>query len=233
MRSQGHRAEGEEVIGSMGIYLFNREVLFDLLTSTEHADFGKGIIPHAIREKKVFGYLFDGYWEDVGTIRSFYRAMMDLVVPCPKFNFYEAQRPIYTRPRYLPGAKVAGCQVVQSIINEGTILEECRVEHSMIGIRSRVAEGAAIVRSVVMGADYYETREDLVENRRLGRPNIGIGRGCVVEKAIIDKNARLGEGVRILDRNRDRDRDTENYMIRDGIVVVPKNGVLAPGTEIG
>jgi glucose-1-phosphate adenylyltransferase len=181
----------------------------------------------------VFGYLFDGYWEDVGTIRSFYRAMMDLVVPYPKFNFYEARRPIYTRPRYLPGAKITGCQVSESIINEGTFLEQSRVEHSMIGIRSRINQNAQIMHSVVMGADYYETMEDLVQNRNLGRPNVGIGCDCVIEKAIIDKNARVGEGVKILDRNRGMDMETEHFVIREGIVIVPKNGVLASGTVIG
>jgi glucose-1-phosphate adenylyltransferase len=233
MRSQGHQSSGEEVIGSMGIYLFNRQVLVELLTETDHTDFGKGVIPHAIQTKQVSGYLFDGYWEDVGTIRSFYRAMMDLVVPCPKFNFYEGRRPIYTRPRYLPGAKITNCQVMESIINEGTVLEECRVEHSMIGIRARISHGASISHSIVMGADYFETAENLVENRRLGRPNIGIGRNCIIEKAIIDKNARLGEGVQILDRNRPMDLETENYTIKEGIVIVPKNGELAPGTVIG
>jgi glucose-1-phosphate adenylyltransferase len=233
MRARGHQSQGDECIGSMGIYLFNRDVLVELLTETDHTDFGKGVIPHAIQTKKVAGYLFDGYWEDVGTIHSFYRAMMELVVPCPKFNFYEARRPIYTRPRYLPGAKITNCQVQDSIINEGTVLEDCRVERSMVGIRGRISQGASISRSIVMGADYFENAEHLVENRRLNRPNIGIGRGCVIEKAIIDKNARLGEGVRILDRNRDMDLETENYVIKEGIVIVPKNGVLAPGTVIG
>jgi glucose-1-phosphate adenylyltransferase len=229
----GHPTSEDECIGSMGIYLFNRQVLFDLLTQTDHTDFGRGVIPHAIHTKKVYGYMFDGYWEDVGTVGSFYRAMMDLVVPFPRFNFYEPRRFIFTRPRYLPGAKIAGCRVCQSIINDGTILDECTVENSMIGIRSRVQQGARILRSVIMGADYYETPEDTAENQRLGRPNIGIGRDSVIEKAIIDKNARIGDGTQILDRNRGKDMETENYVIKEGIVIVPKNGVLAPGTVIG
>jgi glucose-1-phosphate adenylyltransferase len=233
MRSHGHESAGDEFIGSMGIYLFNSKIMMELLTETDHTDFGKGVIPHAIKTKRVYGYLFNGYWEDVGTVQSFYRAMMDLVVPFPKFNFYEAKRRIFTRPRYLPGAKITDCQVRQSVINEGTILEECRVESSMVGIRSRVNGGTQILRSVIMGADYYETPEELAENRGLGRPDIGIGRDCVIEKAIIDKNARVGDGVQILDRNRGQNMETENYVIRDGIVIVPKNSTLPPGTLIG
>ena len=233
MRSQGHQTVGDEFIGSMGIYLFNPKILMELLTETDHTDFGKGVIPHAIHTKKVFGYLFNGYWEDVGTIQSFYRAMMDLVVPFPKFNFYQAERRIFTRPRYLPGAKITDCQVRQSVINEGTIIEECRIENSMIGIRSRANNGTRILRSVIMGADYYETPEELAGNRSLGRPDIGIGRDCVIEKAIIDKNARVGDNVQILDRNRGQNLETENYVIREAIVIVPKNASLPPGTLIG
>jgi glucose-1-phosphate adenylyltransferase len=220
-------------IGSMGIYLFNRNVLSELLTETDHADFGKGLIPHAIRSKRVYGYLFRGYWEDVGTIGSFYRAMMDLVSPIPKFNFYDADRPIYTRPRYLPGAKITGCQVCRSVINEGAVLEECRIEDTMIGLRTRVKTGAKISRSIIMGRDYYEAEEDHETNRRLGRPDAAIGRDCVIEKAIIDKNARIGDGVQILDRNRERDVETDNWVLREGIVIVPKDAVIPPGTIIG
>jgi glucose-1-phosphate adenylyltransferase len=220
-------------IGSMGIYLFNRNVLSELLTETDHADFGKGLIPHAIRSKRVYGYLFRGYWEDVGTIGSFYRAMMDLVSPIPKFNFYDADRPIYTRPRYLPGAKITGCQVCRSVINEGAVLEECRIEDTMIGLRTRVKTGAKISRSIIMGRDYYEAEEDHETNRRLGRPDAAIGRDCVIEKAIIDKNARIGDGVQILDRNRERDVETDNWVLREGIVIVPKDAVIPPGPIIG
>lgn len=220
-------------LGSMGIYLFTRDVLIELLTTTEYSDFGKGIIPYAIQSKKVYGYLFRGYWEDVGTIGSYYRAMMDLVAPVPKFNFYEASLPIYTRPRYLPGAKITYCEVIHSIINEGAILEECYIENSLIGLRSRIRKGTRIVNSVIMGRDYYESPEDHDENKRLGRPDAAIGKDCLIEKAIIDKNARIGNGVQILDRNRDRDVDAENYVIREGIVVVPKDAIIPPGTIIG
>jgi glucose-1-phosphate adenylyltransferase len=232
---KGLDMESEEEIftGSMGIYLFNRQVLSDLLTESDHADFGKGIVPYAIRKKRVFGYLFRGYWEDVGTIGTFYRAMMDLVAPVPKFNFYQAQFPIYTRPRYLPGAKITGCHVCRSIINEGAVLEECRIEDSMVGIRSRIRKGAQITQSVIMGGDYYETEEEMKENRRLNQPDAGIGEGCIIQRAIIDKNAHIGDGVQILDKNRDRDVEGPNYVIREGIVVIPKNSVIPSGTIIG
>jgi glucose-1-phosphate adenylyltransferase len=233
LKNMGMESEEEIFTGSMGIYLFNKQVLSDLLTETDHADFGKGIVPHAIRTKRVFGYLFNGYWEDVGTIGTFYRAMMDLVAPVPKFNFYQAQFPIYTRPRYLPGAKITGCHVCRSVINEGAILEECRIEDSMIGIRSRIRKGAQITQSVIMGRDYYETEEELNENIQLSRPDTGIGKDCIIQRAIVDKNARIGEGVQILDKNRNQDMETSNFVIREGILVVPKNSIIPSGTIIG
>ncbi len=233
LKKSGFDPEETPYIGSMGIYVFNRQVLIDVLDECNHEDFGKGVIPFSIKTRKVFGYLFDGYWEDIGTIGSFYGAMMDLVSPVPRFNFYEAHRPIYTHPRYLPGAKITGCHVCRSVINEGAILEEAFVEDSMIGIRSRIRHGSRVVRSIIMGADYYETEEDFDENARIKRPQIGLGSHCVIEKAIIDKNARIGDGVQILDRNRDREAKEPNYVIRDGIVIVPKNAVLPAGTIIG
>ncbi|MBN2103023.1 glucose-1-phosphate adenylyltransferase [bacterium] len=233
MKSHGYESNTNHFLGSMGIYLFKKNILFDLLTESDHTDFGKGIIPHAIRTRKVFGYLFEGYWEDVGTIASYYHAMMDLCSPVPKFNFYLQQRPIYSRPRYLPGAKITGCHVCQSIISDGSILEECSVEHSMIGIRSRIRKGSQIRDSVLMGRDFYETEEDHEENRKNNIPDTVIGENCIIEKAIIDKNARIGNNVQILNQNRQNDIKEDNYVIRDGIVIIPKNGVLASGTIIG
>jgi glucose-1-phosphate adenylyltransferase len=233
MKQMGMVPDESTFIASMGIYIFNRQVLSDLLTESDHADFGKGIVPYAIQKKKVVGYLFKGYWEDIGTIGSFYKAMMDLVSPVPRFNFYQPKFPIYTRPRYLPGAKIAGCHVCRSVINEGAILEECQIEDSMIGIRAKIQKRSEITRSLIMGNDFYETEADVNENRRLNEPDTGIGRDCVIEKAIIDKNARIGDGVRILDSNRERDREEPSYVIREGIVVVPKNSVIPPGFVIG
>jgi glucose-1-phosphate adenylyltransferase len=233
MKNHGFNPKLGEFVGSMGIYLFNKDVLYAALSESDHADFGKGIIPHAIRTRKVYGYLFSGYWEDVGTIGSYYNAMMDLCAPVPKFNFYLQKRPIFSRPRYLPGAKIAGCRVCNTIVSDGSILEECNVEHSMIGIRSRIGTGVQIRDSVIMGRDFYETDEDREENRRQNIPNTMIGDHSIIEKAIIDKNARIGDHVQILDRNRDVDLKEENYVIREGIVIVPKNGIIPPGTVIG
>jgi len=233
IKNQGFNLENPPFIGSMGIYLFNKNVLAELLNECQLADFGKNIIPYAIKTRKVFGYLYNGYWEDVGTIGSFYNAMMDLVSPVPKFNFYEAERPIYTRPRYLPGAKITGCHVCRSIINEGAILEECHIEDSMIGIRSRVKEGSRITQSIIMGRDYYETEDDQVENKRLNRPDAAIGQNCIIERAIIDKNARIGDNVKILNKNREKEIQEKNFVIKEGIVIIPKNGIIPAGTEIG
>ncbi len=220
-------------LGSMGIYIFNKAVLQQILCENNHHDFGKGIIPYAIQNRKVFGYMFNGYWEDVGTIRSFYDAMMDLVKPVPKFNFYEASTPIYTRPRYLPGAKITGCHICRSVINEGAILEECSIEDTMIGIRSRIRRGAVLNNTIVMGRDYYESKEEHEENELNGIPDTGIGSNCVIENAIIDKNARIGDDVKILNENRDYESREDNYVIRDGIVIIPKNAIIPSGTTIG
>jgi len=233
LTSMGFHPENTPYLGSMGIYVFNRETLSEILTECDHADFGKGIIPHAINTRKVYGYIFNGYWEDVGTIGSYYNAMMDLLAPLPKFNFYTAEHPIYTRPRYLPGAKIAGCHICRTVINEGAIVEECEIEDCMIGIRSRIRKGSRIIRSVLLGRDFYETEANLKENKELGRPDTGIGKDCVIEKAIIDKNARIGDGVKILDKNRETNQSFEDYVIRDGIVIVPKNATIPPGTVIG
>ncbi|MBN1781541.1 glucose-1-phosphate adenylyltransferase [bacterium] len=233
LKKYRYASDNRQFLGSMGIYLFNRDILYDVLSDSDHADFGKGIIPHAIRTRKVYGYLFDGYWEDVGTIGSYYNAMMDLCTPMPKFNFYLQRRPIYSRPRYLPGAKVAGCRVCNSIISDGSILEECSVESSMIGIRSRIRSGSQIRNSIIMGRDFYENDEDREENLKRDLPDTLIGGDCIIEKAIIDKNARIGDNVQILNRNRDQEVKEDNYVIREGIVIVPKNGIIPSGTVIG
>ncbi len=220
-------------LGSMGIYIFNKKVLQQLLCENSHHDFGNGIIPYAIQNRKVFGYMFNGYWEDVGTIRSFYDAMMDLVKPVPNFNFYEVSTPIFTRPRYLPGAKITGCHICRSVINEGAILEECSIEDTMIGIRSRIRRGAVLKNTIVMGRDAYESKEEHEENQLNGIPDTGIGKYCVIENAIIDKNARIGDDVKILNKNRDHEIREDNYVIRDGIVIIPKNAIISSGTTIG
>jgi glucose-1-phosphate adenylyltransferase len=219
-------AAGEELFqASMGIYVFNRDVLVECLAN-DMVDFGKHIIPHAIRERHVSGYIFNGYWEDIGTIRAFYEANLDLTDLLPQYSFFDASAPIYTHPRFLPGSKINGAALRQSIVADGCIISEAHIERSVIGVRSVIQTGATIRNSIVMGADYYETDPTTVPR---GVPPIGIGRNCVIDRAIIDKNARIADGVVITPEGKPADYDGGNYFIRDGIVVVPKNAVIPAG----
>jgi glucose-1-phosphate adenylyltransferase len=217
--------ETEELFqASMGIYLFNRDVLVACLQN-DLADFGKHVIPQAIKERHVSAYIFKGYWEDIGTIRAFYQANIDLTDMVPEYSFFDAEAPIYTHPRFLPGSKVNGATLRQSIISDGCIISDAHLERSVIGIRSIIQSGATIRNSVIMGADYFE----LHYNKDPTRPAIGIGRNCVIDRAIIDKNARIGEGVVITPEGKPSDFDGDDYFIRNGIVVVPKNASIPAG----
>ena len=209
----------------MGIYVFNRDVLVECLEN-DLVDFGKHIIPQSIQERQVSGYIFNGYWEDIGTIRAFYEANLDLTDLLPQYSFFEASAPIYTHPRFLPGSKINGATLRQAIIADGCIISDAHLERSVIGVRSIIQTGATIRNSIVMGADYYETDPPSSER---GLPPIGIGRNCVIDRAIIDKNARIADGVVITPEGKPADLDAGNYFIRDGIVVVPKNAVIPPG----
>jgi len=176
--------------------------------------------------------MFDGYWEDLGTVEAFYRANMDLTGSAPHFDFHDMTAPIYTRARFLPSSRIKGCDIRESIIAEGSILNGVKIYNSVVGIRCQIGEDAELDRVMMMGADFYEDEEDLTSNRIRLIPNIGIGDGCVIRKAIIDKNAHIGENVRILNEERIQNLDGPGYYIRDGIVIVPKNGVIATGTVI-
>ena len=224
LASAGAAPDAELYQASMGIYVFNRNVLVECLDN-DLVDFGKHIIPQAIQERQVSGYVFNGYWEDIGTIRAFYEANLDLTDLLPKYSFFEAAAPIYTHPRFLPGSKINGATLRQAIIADGCIISDAHLERSVIGVRSIIQSGATIRNSIVMGADYYET--DAGAER--GSPPIGIGRNCVIDRAIIDKNARIADGVVITPEGKPADMDAGNYFIRDGIVVVPKNAVIPPG----
>jgi glucose-1-phosphate adenylyltransferase len=217
-------------LGSMGIYLFKIDVLFDLLEDKTFADFGGDVIPHAIKCHTVFGYDFDDYWEDIGTIRSFYDTNLMLTRSDSPFNFFDPQKPIYTVPRYLPGSKVLNSVMENVLLTEGCYIKNAVIRHSVIGVRSQINDGAEIVDSVLMGADYYD--RDLVKTAVPEIP-IGIGSGCKIQGAIIDKNARLGENVIIKPFPRGTERDATNWVVRDGIVVIPKNAVIESGTYIG
>lgn len=231
-RGLGQKAPGKTHLASMGVYLFNGRVLKELLDRTEFKDFGREVIPQAIRKHRVFGYLFDGYWRDIGTIRSFYEANLDLTLPLPNFNFYDEKRPIFTHARYLPGSKILCSEVDHSILCEGSIINRSKISHSIIGIRSRIGEGSAIDRTVVMGADYFESQEEIKGKLRSGLPPIGIGRDCLIRGAIIDKNARIGDRVELINTRGITYQETDDYVIRDGIIVVPKHAVIPDGTVI-
>jgi glucose-1-phosphate adenylyltransferase len=228
LQSIGSPADEELFQASMGIYVFNREVLVSALDN-DLADFGKHIIPAAIGTRRISAYIFNGYWEDIGTIRAFYEANLDLTALVPQYSFFEAESPIYTHPRFLPGSKINGAALRQAIVSDGCIISDAHIERSVIGIRSIIETGATIRNSIIMGADYYEASANSAPP---GAPPIGIGRNCVIDRAIIDKNARIGDGVVITPEGKAADHDAENYFIRDGIVVVPKNAVIPAGVWI-
>ena len=216
------------LLGSMGIYLFKAEVLDELLKTLDVDDFGREVIPHAIHSHKVIGYEFSGYWEDIGTIRAFYQANLDLTQPSPPFNFYDINHPIYTHARFLPGSIVAGAQLEDVSLADGCYIGKAEISRSVIGLRSQIMDGAAIKDTVMMGADYYEDyshlKKDLVP--------IGVGSNSSIEGAILDKNARIGENVIIKSFPPGTEQEGENWFIRDGIVVIPKDIVIPKGTII-
>lgn len=218
-------------MASMGIYVFETEVLIELL-ATEGDDFGRDIIPNAIEDRRVMGYVFDGYWEDIGTIKRFYEVNLQMAMPDAPFDFYDAERPIYTHARFLPPSEVHGAHLHNVLLPEGCRIYDASVSNSVIGLRSIIGAEAVIQSTVMMGADYYETEHELAENRKLDRPDIGIGAGSVIHRAIIDKNARIGRNVHIRSIANRPDMETNDWVARDGIVMVPKGGVIPDGTVI-
>jgi glucose-1-phosphate adenylyltransferase len=224
--------DGQELfLASMGIYVFNRELLRKLLDNTL-ADFGKHIIPSAIETHRVFSYVFQGYWEDIGTIRSFFEANLDLTSELPRFNFFDMGAPIFSRPRFLPGSKINSAQIDHAVISDGCILNHSRISHSIVGVRSIVGPGTELTRVILLGCDYYESRESIEANKQAKRPRIGVGINAKIENAIIDKNARIGDNVIISPAGKPENVDHPLYFIRDGIVIIPKSGILPDGTVI-
>ena len=220
-------------LASMGIYLFRADMLRQVLEESDAEDFGKQIIPAAIESLRVYAFPFDGYWEDIGTIRALYEANLALTLPNPPFDFYDPKHPIYSRPRFLPSSRADDCHLERVVLTEGCLIEKSDVRESVLGLRSIIRPGTQVTRTVMMGADFYETLDRKAENRRQGRPDVGIGRGSIVEQAIIDKNARIGEGVTIRPHDPNEEMvETENYMIQDGVVVIPKNAIIPDGTVI-
>ena len=226
------RPDGRDFLASMGIYVFHKQALMDLLTESTAIDFGKEVIPQSIHSHRVSAFTFDGYWEDIGTIRSFYEANLGLTDAAPKFNFYDVDAPIYTHPRNLPGSKLNNCNVHHSIISEGCILSGADIKHSIIGVRSRVGSGTTIKHSIIMGADRFETVEQLEANAAKRIPNIGVGNHCTIINAIIDKEARIGDNVSIINAHNLQEKDEETHTIRDGIIVIPKGAWIKNGTVI-
>jgi glucose-1-phosphate adenylyltransferase len=226
------RTKGKDYLASMGIYVFDAAAMEECLNN-EFTDFGKEIIPAAIGKLKVNAYSFDGYWEDIGTIKNFYEANLDLTSLKPHFDFYDESAPIYTHMRNLPPSKMNFSNMNQSIAAEGCIITNASISNSIVGIRTIIESGASLNGVVCMGADYYESEDQRRQNAERRIPDIGIGKGSIAKGAIIDKNARIGEGCRIgIDDLERAEGDFGNYHIVDGIIVIPKNAILYPGTVI-
>jgi glucose-1-phosphate adenylyltransferase len=228
LESLGHPADADLYQASMGIYVFNRSVLRECLDN-DYVDFGKNVIPAAIDRYKVKAYIFQGYWEDIGTIGAFFEANLNMTDNPPKYSFNVTGAPVYTHPRFLPASVVRSAQIDKSMISDGCVIEESRIEHCIIGIRSIIQPGTTLKNVILMGADHYEA--DLPDTPG-SEPRIGIGRDCHIENAIIDKNARIGDKVVISPKGKSSDTDGEGYYVRDGIVVIPKNSVIPSGTWI-
>ncbi|MEC5394332.1 glucose-1-phosphate adenylyltransferase [Bergeyella sp. RCAD1439] len=230
--SEKSKNEGKEYLASMGIYVFDKKVLKRIFEEDPGDDFGKELIPNAIAKGyNALSYQYDGYWTDIGTIESFFEANLDLTSELPKFNLFSSA-PVFTRARMLPPSKINGSYVSKAIIADGCIILADKIERSIIGNRTRIDKGASINNTYIMGSDFYEDTEALEENRQKGLPNIGIGKYSYIDKAIIDKNCRIGDNVRIIGGHHLPDGDYDTHSIKDGIIVVKKNAVLPNGTHI-
>jgi glucose-1-phosphate adenylyltransferase len=223
--------EQNAYLASMGIYIFDARVMEEILESNQEIDFGKEIIPTVIKTRKVATYVFDGFWEDIGTIKAFYDTNIDLASVTPAFNFYNEEMPIYTHRRHLPATKVNFCNISCSLTSEGSIITNAYIVNSIIGVRTLIESGASLDGVYCMGASHYETPEQKAENARKKIPNIGIGRATIIRRAIIDQNARIGDGCRIgIDDIQREEGDYANYSVHDGIIVIHKNAVIPHGT---
>lgn len=229
--SEEMKAQGRIYQASMGIYIFNRSVLYDILNNNTETDFGKEIIPNAIGNRKVISYQYDGYWTDIGTIPSFFEANIELTDDIPKFNLFD-KKSIYSRPRMLPPSKISGTTLEKTVVSDGCIIQASRIERCVIGIRTRIGKGTTIACSYIMGSDYYETLEQINQAADNGKPVMGIGERCYIRNAILDKNCRVGNDVRINGGSHLQDGDYETHTVRDGIVVIKKSAIIPDGTVI-
>jgi glucose-1-phosphate adenylyltransferase len=228
-------ARARPYLASMGIYVFKYDRLEEVLAEdASRLDFGKEVIPGSIHKYNVQAYLFNDYWEDIGTIAAFYKANLDMTTAIPPFNLFDAEAPMLTRSRYLPPSKIDNCEIRDSIVSDGCIIIGAKISNSVIGLRSRIAGGVQIEASYMMGADYYQTLEDMQADRAVGTPWIGVGEGTTIRRAIIDKNTRIGANVRLLNEAgvENADGPDGNYYIRDRIIIVPKNGLIPDGTVV-
>ena len=219
-------------LASMGIYLFNKDTLAEILIANRKADFGREVIPDSFSQKMSYAYIHDGYWKDIGTIKTFYEENLILTEVVPPMNLFDEQWQFFTRPRHLPPAKIRKSKLDRAIVGEGSILDRCQISHSIIGLRSRIAESAVVEDSIVMGADFYQSIEDIEQDKKAETAPIGIGKGCVIKKAIIDKNVRIGDGSKIVNRKGLDSFESDTYTIKDGIIIIPKNTTIPTGTVI-
>lgn len=219
-------------LASMGIYIFKREVLEKAVSDPKLVDFGRHVIPNAVPDQRVQAHVYRGYWEDVGTIPSYFRANLALCQPIPPFDFYDAAHPVFTNPRFLPASKLEQCTIHNALISEGCILQGAEIDRAVIGIRSRIGRNVRVHNSLLIGADMYETLDEIRATLARGIPPVGVGSDSIIESAIIDKNARIGRGVRIVNQAKVKEKDGDGYFIREGIVVVPKDGILPDGSVI-
>ena len=229
--ARGVQSRGRDCLANMGIYLFNRDTLIDVLRKTDYRDFGKEVFPASIRSRRVQVHLFDGYWEDIGTIKSFYEANLDLTKPNATFDLASPEAPIYSHARFLPPTRFDAATVRGSLVADGSMIEDGAViENSIIGLRARIGRNVVIRNSILMGADFYETSDAITSHQANGNPPLGVGEGSHIEGAIIDKNCRIGRNVRIInEQGIDHTEETPFGMIRDGIAVMAKNTALPDG----
>lgn len=230
--SPAMKDQGKNYLASMGIYIFNKDLLMDLLTGTDTMDFGKEIIPQAISDHKVLSYAYEGYWTDIGNIDSFFEANIDLTADIPKFNLFSRGQSILTRPRVLPPTKISGTTLEKSIVAEGSIIHGSRIANSVIGIRSRIGKGTVLESCYVMGSNRFLDLEEIDAARSNGIPHVGIGDRCFLTNCIIDKNAKIGDDVRITGGKHLEDIETDTYVVRDGIVVIKNGATIPSGTTI-
>jgi glucose-1-phosphate adenylyltransferase len=234
LEGRGIASRGRQYLASMGIYLFNREVLFQLLNADPPAtDFGREIFPRSIKAHRVQAHLFDGYWEDLGTVHSYHEASLALASDQPPFDFHSTEGVIYTRMRFLPASRIGAANLEQCLISDGCVVQEgTQIARCVLGVRSRIGKNVVLRDTVIIGADRFETDAERVANQERGTPDLGIGDGSVIQQAILDKDCRIGKNVCLVNRQSVQNDEGLNYVIRDGIIVIPKGVVVPDGTVI-